>query len=429
MHKDIQRIISNCDQCAKFAIGKIGFHPQRSTDADQVFDHWSMDLATFNVTSARGNNFMLILVDHFSRFTILRAIPDKTSITIAKELLNIFCLFSFPKVLTSDNGTEFISEIVSQLILMSGITRNLSLPYNPLGNSVTERFVGIAKSSIIKSLNGKYEDWDLYLNPTQLAMNIKYSKLHKSRPYSIVFNRQPNDFEDYSKVKPTLSLLKADTKKIQDRLAFAQEVVIPKIASLRKVTQEANHARFEKNHRIIKDMYPIGSKVMIINVHRQSKLEERYSGPFTIKGYTKNKSYILVDRLDNLLSRDVPTHHIKLIESSAASQNVIKDQHFEVQAIIAHRGGPIDYEYLVHWLGYNDPSDHTWQTASDFDSMLHIELYWQRRNSGKTKTAPLTTTVNNTIRQKANRDKHSNKNTNVIKRSQRLLAVNKQKNL
>ncbi|GAA5802197.1 hypothetical protein HPULCUR_007658 [Helicostylum pulchrum] len=213
--------------------------------------------------------------------------------------------------------------------------------------------------------------------------------------------------------------MKADTKKIYDRLAFAQEVVIPQIAALIKMNQDLDHARFEKTHTVLKNMYPIGSKVMIVNVHRNSKSEERYSGPFTIKGYTKNKSYILMDRLDNLLSRDVPTQQIKLIQSSAASQNEIKDQHYEVQAIIAHRGGPTDFEYLVHWLGYNDETDHTWQTASDFDSTLHIELYWQRRNGNNTKAAPLATTVNNTVRQKANRDKHSNKNANIIKRSQR----------
>jgi transposase InsO family protein len=104
---------------------------------------------------------MLVMVDHFSRFTILRALLDKSSTTIAKELLNIFCLFSFPKVLSCDNGTEFISDIVSQLIIMSGIDRQLSLPYTPQGNAVCERFVGIAKQSIVKLLNGKHDDWDL----------------------------------------------------------------------------------------------------------------------------------------------------------------------------------------------------------------------------------------------------------------------------
>jgi hypothetical protein len=380
-----------------------------------------MDLGTFNTTSASGNNYMLVMVDHFSRFTILRALPDKSSLTVAKELLNIFCLFSFPKIISHDNGSEFINQVVSQLILMSGIDRRLSLPYTPQGNAVCERFVGIAKASIVKSLNGKNDDWDLYLNPVQLAMNIKYSKLHKSRPYSIVFNRQPNEFKDYSDEVPTLALEAADTKLINDRLKFAQEVVIPQIATLIKDTQTNDHERFEKSHRIIKDMYPIGSKVMIINVHRSSKLQERFSGPFTIKGYTKNKSYILIDQADNLLSRDVPTQQIKLIHDNKASQNVVAEDHFEVQAIIAHKGVPGDYSYFVHWLGYNDPKYHTWQQAADFDSKLHIELYWARRNAA-IGTKQLPTTVNNTIRKRANRDKHSNKSSRIITRSQKLLA-------
>jgi hypothetical protein len=251
-------------------------------------------------------------------------------------------------------------------------------------------------------------------------MNIKYSKLHNSRPYAIVFGRQPNDFEDYSKVRPTLSTENADTAKINERLAFAQDVVIPHISKLIKETQDKDHARFEKSHRIIRDMYPIGSKVMIINVHRNSKLQERYSGPFTIKGYTKNKSYVLVDPQGNLLSRDIPTQQIKLIDDGSASQNELKDGHYEVQAIIAHRGNAPNYEYLVHWLGYNDPKEHTWQTVEDFDSKLHIELYWDRRNASNGDNHKLPTTVNNTIRKRGNRNRHSNKSAQVIKRSSRL---------
>ncbi|KAG2210721.1 hypothetical protein INT45_013565 [Circinella minor] len=420
MRKDIIRIVSNCDACSHFNIAKVGYHPFNSVLPDQPLDHWSMDLGTFNTTSASGNNYMLVMVDHFSRFTILRALPDKTSLTVAKELLNIFCLFSWPRILSHDNGSEFINEVVSQLILMSGIDRRLSLPYTPQGNSVCERFVGIAKTSIVKLLNGKYDDWDLYLNPVQLAMNIKYSKLHKSRPYAVVFGRQPNDFKDYSNEIPSLSLETADTKIINDRLKFAQEVVIPQIAALIKDTQTKDHERFAKTHKVLTDMYPIGRKCMIVNVHRSSKVQERYSGPFTITGYTKNKSYILADQAGNLLSRDVPTQQIKLLPEEKASQNNTADGHYEVQAIIAHKGEPNNYSYLVHWLGYNDPKYHTWQKVEDFDSKLHIELYWARRNAGNN-TKQIPTTVNNTIRKKANRDKHSNKNTRIITRSQRLL--------
>jgi hypothetical protein len=260
----------------------------------------------------------------------------------------------------------------------------------------------------------------MYLNPIQLAMNMKYSRLHKSRPYSILFNRQPNELEDYSNLEPTLDMEKADTDQIEKRLAFAQQVVIPQISKIMREQQDKDHQQFEKKHRIIKDMYPIGSTVMIKNVNRSSKLEERFTGPFTVKGYTKNKSYILVDQQNNLLSRDIPTHHIKLIHAAKPSQNETKEGHYEVQAVVAHRGTAPHYEYLVHWLGYDDERDFTWEPIHHFDSKLHIELYWDRRNASQ--GTNLATTVNNASRKRATRDKHSNKNNRVIKRSQRLLS-------
>ncbi|KAI9349363.1 hypothetical protein BD770DRAFT_413226 [Pilaira anomala] len=137
---------------------------------------------------------------------------------------------------------------------------------------------------------------------------------------------------------------------------------------------------------------------MIKNVHRKTKLDESYSGPLYVKSYTKNKSYIMMDGSSSepFISR-----------CSNASQNEVKDQHFEVQAIVAHRGVPTNYEYLVHRLGYNDPADCTWQKESDFDSKIHIELYWKRRNNnGNTKDPPLADTLNNTIPKRTNRNKH-----------------------
>jgi hypothetical protein len=60
-----------------------------------------MDLGTFNVTSTSENNFILVMVGLFSRFTILRAIPDKQALIIARKLINTFCTFGLPKIIAS----------------------------------------------------------------------------------------------------------------------------------------------------------------------------------------------------------------------------------------------------------------------------------------------------------------------------------------
>ncbi|EIE88739.1 hypothetical protein RO3G_13450 [Rhizopus delemar RA 99-880] len=383
LRQDIQDVISKCHECKMFNIAKTGYHPPRSILPDGPLDHWVMDLGTFNITSTSGNNFLLVMVDLFSRFTILKAIPDKQALTIAKQLVDIFCTFGWPKVIASDNGKEFTATIVTELINNSGIDKRVSNPFNPLGNSVNEAFVGIAKKTIVKQLQGRKEDWDLYVPATQYAMNLKYSRLHKSRPYTVIFNKVPNDMKDYSHIKPTLRSEAVDSKAIENRLKYATEVVIPALAKRIKETQDVDNAYFMKTNKIVHTPFPLHSEVMIKNVNKENKTDPYYEGPFYISGMTTNGSYILVDKQNNLLSRDVPTSHLKLIAlPSNKSAESIDDQHYEIQAIIQHKGTPGNYQYLVHWKGYDDPMDYTWEPTSSFDDRSSIETYWARRQAG-----------------------------------------------
>ncbi|KAI8967856.1 hypothetical protein BDB01DRAFT_901207 [Pilobolus umbonatus] len=136
---------------------------------------------------------------------------------------------------------------------------------------------------------------------------------------------------------------------------------------------------------------------MITNVTRSSKMQERWLGPFIIKGYTSNGSYILEDLTGSLLSRDVPTQQIRLIQSgSKRTPKELKEKHYEVQAIVNHRGTPGNYEYYVYWVGYDDQKKYnTWQTVDTFDSMKPIQDYWARREAASGSTEPsLPQTIN-----------------------------------
>lgn len=166
-----------------------------------MFDHIAIDFGDFATTSTTGNNYLLLVVDYFSRFTILRAIPDKSPVTVAHALLSICCLFGFPTIITSDNANEFTGAFIRKFLELSGLDWLSSLPYTPTGNSVVEVFMGVTKRAIIKSLTheaNEPEAWDQYLDVVQYAINIQYARLHKSQPFSVMFSRAPNLFKDYA---------------------------------------------------------------------------------------------------------------------------------------------------------------------------------------------------------------------------------------
>ena len=53
--------------------------------------------------------------DHLTKFTILRTLKGKTAGELAYQLRDIFCMFSAPFILQSDNGRKFANKIIQNL--------------------------------------------------------------------------------------------------------------------------------------------------------------------------------------------------------------------------------------------------------------------------------------------------------------------------
>ena len=197
-----------------------------------------------------------------------------------------------------------------------------------------------------------------------------------------MFNRQANDLKDYTKAlsKINISDDMIDTDKLKKEIERFNNYTIPEIRNQIIKTQEKDNEQFKRKHRILKDPFPIGAKVMIKNIeNKRRKTDAKYEGPFYVQGYTTNGSYILTDRTGSILSRNLPTSQIKLIANETNKSDENKDI-YEVQAVINHREvEPNGIEYLTTWVGY--PDEQTWQKPEDFDSPETIKEYWKRRNA------------------------------------------------
>jgi transposase InsO family protein len=392
LRNDIEQYVKNCSKCRVFNIGKHVYHPPKNHTADAVGDHWVFDLGTFDVTTPRGNNFMLVAMDLFSRFIVLRALPNKTATTVAKEIVSIFSLFGYPKILSHDNGKEFSSQLLESIAANAQIEQRLSLPWSPLGNSACEAAVKRSKTIIIKMLDGCAENWDLYLDGTAYSLNLHKSRLHGMKPFVVMFARLPNELKDYSDVELSLPEQTLNVKSLKDKIKRIDKILVPAIREQIVKTQKADNAYFMKRHKILKKPFPIGASVMIKNVEtKNSKTDPKYEGVFYIHGYTKNGSYILKDETDTFLSRDVPTSHIKLINENPLPPQPA-DKHYEVEAILKHTGKAPNYKYLVTWKDYDSSYD-SWEDPELFDSKEPIKQYWARvgapeKGSGKKQKAP-----------------------------------------
>ena len=94
----------------------------------------------------------LVLIDYFSKFLIMRKLPNSTSNAVIKELGLIFTEFGTPFILRSDNGPCYISQEFQFFLKDHNVKSITSSPYYYQSNGLAESMVKTSKNLIEKSL-------------------------------------------------------------------------------------------------------------------------------------------------------------------------------------------------------------------------------------------------------------------------------------
>ena len=382
LRSDIETVLSNCDPCARYVVTKSGFHPSAFITANGPWDHIQIDCSVHLPVSDDGYTTLLVIIDVFTGFVILRPIKTNSAEIIARKLWNLFCLFGIPKILQSDNGSEFVNDILRALVKITGIDHRLISPYNPRADGKVERAIGTVMSTIKKMLYGSLKHWPLFVPFAQLTFNQKISSLTNSTPFSLMFGRQFNEFRNYSGVHESISTMEIDEwKKHQEKIL---SVIYPSISDRVHVMKKKMVASINNRHRLLKsNSIPTGAVVMLIDPKfikdptKKPKWEPKYIGPYTVVRRSKNGAYVLKDATGDLLDRHVPADQIKVIKRNISAFRD-SDVH-EVEEVLEHRGSPGSYEYLVRWKGY-DESNNSWIPQENFQDTACITRYWNLKS-------------------------------------------------
>ena len=93
--------------------------------------------------------------DYFSKYLIVRKLPNSSTHGMIKELGLIFTELGRPFILRSDNGPFFSSREFHNFPSFYQVDHITSSPHYPQSNGFTEALVGIAKKLMEKSVKGR----------------------------------------------------------------------------------------------------------------------------------------------------------------------------------------------------------------------------------------------------------------------------------
>ena len=90
--------------------------------------------------------------DYFSKYLIVRRLPNSSTHTMIKELGLVFTELGRPFVLRSDNGPCYSSREFHNFLSFYQVDHVTSSPHHPQSNGFAEALVGITKKLMEKSL-------------------------------------------------------------------------------------------------------------------------------------------------------------------------------------------------------------------------------------------------------------------------------------
>ena len=155
--EDVNRAVQNCKQCQLYGgrEEKAPMVPLMVTAPLQLVHlNFTSFEATTNLNESPEVKHILVIVDHFMRYTQAYVTKDQKVLTAAKTLYEGFIsIFGSPKRILTDQGKAFTSEVVEQLCSQFGISQLTNTAYHPQGNGQVEQ----AHQTLGKII-GKLED-------------------------------------------------------------------------------------------------------------------------------------------------------------------------------------------------------------------------------------------------------------------------------
>jgi len=368
----VKRVVEECEVCHRFKRSIPRHHPLSSTIADGPWELLQIDLATSLPTSVHGNNYLMIIVDTFSRFVVLHALPDKSAQSTAQALLKTIASYGLPSMIQTDAGREFFNAVWAETFRALHITHREPTAYTSRQQGAVERNVRIVIDAVRAELNGDNTSWDIVLPAVQFFVNNRFCAPIATTPFAVMFNR------------PAVPTEEKDERSWEERSDELKHVLNPALRDRLMIVHQRQNKTFAKRHLMLEKPLEIGTEVTLLVSNPENKMDPLYEGLYTVGQRDNIGHYILYDADQKLYPGTVDISRIKVVRRPLAPANATSKT-FTVEKILKHRGPPTAREYLVKWAKVRHP---TWEPHANFVDIAILDRYHralikQRRANNK----------------------------------------------
>lgn len=300
LRSDVTRYVNGCSVCGAHKVEHkkpAGFMvPQPKTN--KPWQLISTDLIGPFPRSTKGNQYVLVVTDYFSKFSLTFPLRKATAQVVTRHIEeDVFLVFGVPKVMLCDNGPQYRSTLFKKLADSYAVKIRYNANYHPQANP-TERVNQTLKTMIASYVSENHRHWDQKLAKISCAMRTARHETIKYSPYFVNFGRsmvlKGTDHQDSIPNAP--ENVPSDHKTMQE--------VFREVSSRLEVASQQNQKTYNLRRR--PEQFSVNQMVWKRNYvqsdasrYYSQKLAPKYIGPFMVKRKISPWTYELTDSQGN----------------------------------------------------------------------------------------------------------------------------------
>lgn len=298
--RDVIEYVRACEVCGS---GK-GYRPWRNGLMQRMpvqqlrgpFSLLVVDAVGPLIETERGNKYILVFADYFTRWVEAFAVAALDTITFVNVMIDgVISRHGVPDQLLSDRGSNFTSDLARSLYETLGIKKLFGAAYHPQTQGLVERFNGTLMAMLKMYVNETQQDWDLYLPRVLFAYRTSFHEALGDSPFFSLYGRDP--------VLPLdLAFLNTSKDWKSSEVAEYRRKVFLSLRDTRRLVErqliKAQDKHQRRLERQVQVQFTVGDPVWVYQFFRArrgekttKKLAFAWHGPYRVVGRLGDNTY------------------------------------------------------------------------------------------------------------------------------------------
>ncbi|XP_073672376.1 uncharacterized protein [Paramisgurnus dabryanus] len=292
--RDVARFVRTCHVCQVAGKQNAVIKPaplQPIQSVGKPFEHLIIDCVGPLPQSKSGCVYLFTIMCQATRYPAAYALRTITTRSVVKALSQFISVFGLPRIIQSDQGSNFTSKTFAAALKQLRIQHNLSSAYHAQSQGVLERFHATLKSLLRTYCIEMKREWEDGLPWLMLAAR---AVVQESTGYS------PNELVFGHNVSTPLSVLSGDLDSTEPPKSlssyvhgFRRRLFLACKMATENLTDAQRRMKQNYDRKAEARVFGPGDQVLALLPIPGSPFSAKYSGPYSVVRQVSETNYVI----------------------------------------------------------------------------------------------------------------------------------------